>query len=233
MRKRSIFILFFAFIVVFGGVGKLLIHSNSPGGDTFMSERLVVSKKPRLPMLYEETNSWEIPAVIALNDEQREYVIEVLSALVRVIEGVSSLEQEEQRVLGVGQFYWPKDPDEPVRLSKSYFGENFRMSGIAVKLSRENESSPWNKVGVTIHPRNFPKGVFSMRLPSSFFREFELLSVAQEKRQNQRIDEPIVFYFKHKKMEYIELRVEARADVVTARDPFPSSMHFLEILRRP
>lgn len=196
-----------------------------------MSERSMIQEKLRIASLYENIDSREMPAIIPLSDEQRSYVIEVLSAMIRVIAGSTPLELEERMYLGTGQFYWPKNPDEPVRLSRSYFGENFRMAGIAANINRKSENSPWTRFSASVHPRNFPRGVYSMQLPSSFFKEFELQKVAQEMRDGERIANPIVFYFKHKHIRNVMLKVEARDDVASTRDSLPSSLHALEIRR--
>jgi hypothetical protein len=149
------------------------------------------------------------------------------------VEGVSSLEQEEEQVLGTGQFYWPKNPDEPVKLSKFYFGENFRMSGIAAKISRENESSPWLKAGLSIYPRNFPRSVYSMQLPAQVFKDFELVIVEHEQRSEQRLTKSAVFYLRHKRVKNLQIKVEVRGDMVTAKDSYPRSFHYFEVSRKP
>ena len=121
-----------------------------------MNERLMIQERLRIVSPYENVDSRGMPAVIPLSDEQRSYVIEVLSAMIRVIAGSTPLELEERMYLGTGQFYWPKNPDEPVRLSKSYFGEHFRMAGIAANVNRKSENSPWTRFSASVHPRNFP-----------------------------------------------------------------------------
>lgn len=198
-----------------------------------MSGSQLDSQRVQIPMPFEFIDSWNLPEVIPLTDEQRVYIIDILSALIRVVEGVSSLEQEEKQVLGIGQFHWPKNPDEPVRLSKSYFGENFRVSGIAARISRENESSPWLKAGVSIYPRNFPRSVYSMQLPAQVFKDFELVIVEHEQRSEQRLAKPAVFYLRHKRMENLQIKVEVRDDMVTAKDSYPRSFHYFEVSRRP
>lgn len=208
-----------------------LVYSRSTREEASMSERPVIPSQPRIPVLYEDVDSREIPAVIPLNDEQRGYLIEVLSAMIRVIDGSSSLEEEEEIVFGAGRFYWPKNPDEPIRLSKSYVDGSFRMPGLAARVSRESESAPWTRFGLSVRPRNFPRGVYSMQLPSSFFHDFQLQKVVQEEREFQSIRNLVVFYFKHKRLNDISLKMEAREDVVTTSDSFPSSFYALQLLR--
>ena len=209
------------------------IHDRSHKEAAAMSEDQLHSQQMQIPMPYEDTESWSLPAVIPLNDEQRFYIIDIVSSLIRVVEGVSSLEQEEKQVLGNGQFHWPKNPDGPVRLSRSYFGKNFRMTGIAVRISRENESSAWLKAGVSIYPRNFPRSVYSMQLPAQVFKDFGLVRVEHEQRSEQRLTKPIVFYLGHKRATNLQIKVEVRDDMVAANDSYPKSFHYFEVSRKP
>jgi hypothetical protein len=172
-----------------------------------------------------------MPIIVELTDEQRAYAIEVLSAVTKVIEGATDLNVEEEKILGEGQFFWPKDPTKPVKLAKSYFGENFRMGGISLRFERASEHSPWAKAGLAIHPRNFPLGVFSMHLPPSVFDNFRLTKVTREQRPDESIRDPIVFYFEHKRVRGLTLKVESREDVVHVDDTYPSSFHAIQLMR--
>jgi hypothetical protein len=196
-----------------------------------MSECSLPERLGPIAAPYDNLENWQIPSIVTLNDVQRSYVSEVLSALVRIVGGVSSLESEERNTLGCGQFYWPKDPVEPVRVSKSYFGKDFRMAGIAARLDRKTESSSWVKAGLTVRPRNFPTGVYDMQLRSDVFKDFELKKVAKEERQNERIKQALVFYLEHKTIKHLTLKIVARDDVAQAVNPFPSSFHMIEIVR--
>jgi hypothetical protein len=196
-----------------------------------MSENLINNRKPRIVTSYDDIDSWNIPTVVPFNEEQRVYVSEVILAMVRVIAASSTLEAEEQSILGPGRFRWPKNPAEPIRTLKSYFGENFRMTGITGSFRRESEGAPWSEAGLTVHPRNFPIGVYSMRLPSTLFDNFRLRKVTQEEHTDERIKTPLVFYFEHKTIENFRLKIEARDDVESIRDSFPSSFHSLVMTR--
>jgi hypothetical protein len=105
------------------------------------------------------------------------------------------------------------------------------MAGIAARIERKSQSSSWVKAGLTVHPRNFPKGVYDMQLPPEVFNDFELKKVAKEERQNERIKQPVVFYFEHKKIKHLSLKIAARDDVAQVADRFPSSFHMIEIVR--
>lgn len=196
-----------------------------------MSDCSITRRLGRIAAPFDNLESWKIPAIVPINDEQRAYVSEVMLALIRVVGEGSSLEAEEERVLGCGQFFWPKNPDEPIKVSKSYFGEHFRMSGIAARLERKGENLPWTKAGLTFHPRNFPRGVYEMKLPRETFKDFDLKEVTQEDRSGKRIQKPIVFLFEHKKIKHFRMKIEARDDVASVGDPWPSSFHLIEMTR--
>jgi hypothetical protein len=195
------------------------------------SDCLISRRLGRIAAPFDNLESWKIPAVVPLNDEQRTYVSEVMIALIAVVGEESSLATEEERVLGCGQFFWPKNPDEPIKVSKSYFGEHFRMSEIAARLERTSESSSWAKAGLTVHPRNFPRGVYEMKLSRETFKNFDLKEVRQEDRYDKRIKKPIIFIFEHKKIKNFRMKIEARDDVASVGDSWPSSFHLIEMTR--
>lgn len=209
----------------------LVSESISPKKVILMSDHPINQTQPQIVAPEGELDSWKIPAIVPFNDEQRLYVSEVLAAMVSVITDSSRLEIEEKKILGPGRFRWPKNPDEPVKTLKSYLATNFRMAGIAASLQRKSENAPWSKAGLTVHPRNFPTGVYMMKLPSSVFKNFDLKKVIQEEREDERVKKPIVFYFEHKDVRGFTLRVEARADVASEHDSFPSSFHAIVITR--
>jgi len=231
MRARTLFFLAL-FLLVGGMYVSHLSSSNFSGKERIaMSDCLVSKKLGRIPAPFDNLESWRIPDVVPLNDEQRAYVSQVMLALIAVVGEESSLMVQEERVLGCGQFFWPKNPDEPIKVSKSYFGEHFRMSGIAARLERKSESLPWIKAGLTVHPRNFPRGVYEMKIPRETFKDFDLKEVTQEERFDKRIQKPIVFIFEHKKIKNFRMKIEARDDVATVGDSWPSSFHFIEMTR--
>ncbi len=184
-----------------------------------------------LPTPYDHAEIWEIPPIVRLTDEQSYYVGELFFAVRRVIEGGASLEAEEVQILGQGEFFWPKDPGQPVLISRSYAPTNFRVPGINVRFERNHQDEPWKTVQMAVRPRNFPEGVYDMHLPPAFFADFLLKRVAKEQRPDERLDNPVVFYFEHRRRPDITLQVEARSDVAAMVDPYPSSFHALQISR--
>jgi hypothetical protein len=65
-----------------------------------MSEYLINNGKPRIATSYDDIDSWNIPTVVPFDEEQRVYVSEVIWAMVRVMAASSTLEVEEQSILG-------------------------------------------------------------------------------------------------------------------------------------
>lgn len=188
--------------------------------------------KAPISSTYDDKNILEIPSIVEMNEEQRTYLMDIVSSVRSVIDGSSTLESEEAKILGDGEFFWPKDPNEPVMRSKSYPLKNFRTRGIALKLSREDRSKPWDKAGISVTPRNFPIGVFSMNLPERFFHDYVLVNSHQEERPNDRIKNPLIFIFSDKNDQRIFMKLEVRNDVSSLADAYPRSFHLLWIERK-
>jgi hypothetical protein len=191
----------------------------------------VMADKLKIPHPYDEADVTDMPSVVGLTEAQRSYLVKIFRAVVGIIEGKTQLEVEEDRLLGTGQFFWPKDPARPAKLAKSYFGKNFRMQGVALRFEKKSEGSPWIKAGLSVHPANFPIGVYAMNFPRQVFDDFLFLKAVPELRPDESVKKPIVFHFSHRKLPGVKLKVESREDVASAADHYPSSFHALEIMR--
>jgi hypothetical protein len=198
---------------------------NENSGDHMIAKKKIVTR-------YDHVDILQIPEVIPFGAEQREYIIELFSAIRRVVEGHSKLEDEERTVLGGGRFFWPKDPVKEVMVERYYLPDEFRMHGISLQLMRADQYAPWTEAQMTLYPRNFPKGAYDMQLPSTLFDDFLLEKVVQEDRPDERVKKPVVFYFTHKSLLDVHLRVESRRDLVHVDSKFPSSFHALNIVRQ-
>jgi hypothetical protein len=190
-----------------------------------------MSKQEKIATSYDNVDNEDLPAVIPFNDEQRKYMIALLSAVLRVINGTSDLHSEEIKILGEGKYFWPKDPKKPVRALRYYTDENFLVHGITLSFERQDERASWQAAGLALQPRNFPHGVYDIGLPQSFFDEFQLIKTAQETREGESIPRPIVFYFSHKTIRGLTLKVQARPDLTSVNARFPSSFYVIEIAR--
>lgn len=88
-----------------------------------MTQKPIINK-------YIDKDILELPSIVELNDEEKSYLMGLVSSVHRVIDASSSLEIEESEILGEGNFFWPKDPQAPVMRSKF--------------LSRKKFSDAWN-----------------------------------------------------------------------------------------
>lgn len=188
-----------------------------------------MKEQAKIASSYDNVENQNLPGVVPFNDEQRKYVLELLSAMLRVIEGTSDLDSEESNIFGEGEFFWPKDPVKPVKTFRYYTFENFRVGGITLSFERRDEHSRWQRTSIAIEPRNFPIGVYGMNLPTSVFRDFQLIKSVQETRPNESIYKPVVFYFSHRTIRDLTLKVEARSDVASDGASYPSTFHAIEI----
>ncbi|MGF6182127.1 hypothetical protein ABIB42_003157 [Massilia sp. UYP32] len=189
-----------------------------------MTQKPIINK-------YEDKDILELPSIVELNEEERSYLMGLVSSVHRVIDASSNLETEESEILGEGNFFWPKDPQAPVMRSKFYHEKNFRMRGIHINISREDNAKKWNKAWISATPRNFPIGVFSMNLPAQFFDDYVLLRSEQEHRPEYRIKDPLIFVFALKNNRKISMKLEARSDVASVADAYPKSFHLLVLER--
>jgi hypothetical protein len=172
-----------------------------------------------------------MPLIVPMTNEQKLYLISVVDAVLRVITKKTALEQEET-LFGKGEFFWPKDPQKPIKVSKSYDYENFRIKGLSLGFNRIDQNSVWSGAGITINPRNYPDGVYSMDLPASVFADFTLDKSFTEDRPEESIKRVNIFQFHLKSSQLnVKLQFEAREDVSSLQDKYPKSFHSLEITR--
>jgi hypothetical protein len=171
----------------------------------------------------------QIPPITEFSNEQKEYVIELIDATMRVVNGTSTLDAEEKVTFGEGQFFWPKDPSAPVRLLKYFPLENFRMKGITLSFRRISETSPWTHAVLSASPINFPSGAYKMNLPREVFNDYQLMKA----EVNFRADEPLhrvnVFHYRNKNNIKITMTIESPENVSTLKDDYPSSFHVIQI----
>lgn len=192
------------------------------------SGKTMIEKSTLLP-LNDATENSEMPQIASFTNEQREYLLSILAAIRRVIEQQSRLETEETRLLGKGQFHWPKDGAKPV-LRKFFFGKNFRMPGITLEFNRTKENAPWTRAWLSVTPRNFPQQAYHMGLPKEVFADFVLLKSRREHRPDEDIKNPVVFYFVQSGGSRLTLKVESRDDLASVDDKYPSSFYSLDIV---
>ncbi len=170
----------------------------------------------------------QMPLVTTMSEEQRQYVGSILAATRRVIEGHSALESEEKKILGEGRYFWPKDPKKPIRVSKYFPAENFKMIGLALGFKRDTATSEWTQASLTVQPRNFPSGQYRMNYPRATFADFQLVRAELIIRHDGLVPRVNVFHYVKKGDEKVTLTVEAHEDVSSLSDKYPSSFHLIK-----
>lgn len=193
----------------------------------------IMREQIKITSVYDNVENENLPEIVPFNDEQQKYVIELVSAMLRVIEGTSYLEFEENKTFGEGKFFWPKDPAKPIKTLRYYPYENFKVRGIKLSFERNDEHSSWQRAGLGVQPRNFPTGVYDMHLPPSVFQGFQLVRSVQETRPDESIHKPVAFYFSHKVIPDLTLKVEVRSDLTSLDELYPRTFHGIEIVRSP
>lgn len=187
-----------------------------------MSEAKIVG-----PYDLQEVN--DMPAIVPMTDEQKLYLISVVAAALRVIIKKTTLDAEES-LFGPGEYFWPKDPKKPIKVSKSYRSTRFR--DLSLGFRRKDQDSVWSRVGISIHPRNFPDGVYFIDLSASFFADYVLKKSFAEDRPEESIERINVFEFSLKNStQDIQLKFESREDISSLQDKYPKSFHYLKIIR--
>ncbi|MEJ7806305.1 MAG: hypothetical protein WKG03_10350, partial [Telluria sp.] len=159
-----------------------------------------------------------IPPISKLNEEQRHYVVEMLGAIQRVVDGTSTLEDEEKLILGEGQFFWPKNPSAPVKVLKSFSPENFRMRGISLSFNRASEGARWTTANFSVQPINFPDGIYKMDLPKEVFKGYRLVKVEPGPPSDGNVMRINLFHFVSIIDQKSVLTVVASADVSSLQD---------------
>jgi len=178
---------------------------------------------------YDNVEPDEIPAIVPVTKEQQEYIRYLLKSMLDVVEKKRVLE-ENDTVFGNGSFFWPKEPQKPIRASLSYGVENFKFRSISIGFGRNDSSSPWNVGGFSIHPRNFPRGFFEMKFSKNLLDGFVLEKASTEYRKTGPVAVINVFSFKEKGLgPAIKLQFEASPTVSDIKDGYPRSFHHFAI----
>ncbi|MYN18398.1 hypothetical protein GTP81_16730 [Rugamonas sp. FT107W] len=187
----------------------------------------------KLVDLYKDSELDDIPSRVPLTAEQLEYVGCLFSSMLDVIEQKRSL-GENDSAFGQGKFFWPKEPSKPIKSSLSFEVDNFKFRSISIGFTRKGPASEWSMAGLRIHPRNFPHGVFEMRLPKSFFGRLVFESSHAEERKNESVEIVNVFWYKKETNgRTINLRFEADPRVSDLKEGYPRSFHSVAIYLGP
>lgn len=178
---------------------------------------------------YKDSELEKIPSIVPVTAVQQEYISYLFKSMLDVIEQKRNL-AENDAVFGKGEFFWPKESLKPIKAKISYGVTNFKFHSISIGFSRKDSSSPWDKAGFAIHPRNFPTGFFEMNLSKIFFKDLVLAKAGQEERKEGALNFVNVFIYKTKENDHtIRLQFEASPTVSDINEGYPRSFHNLAI----
>ena len=165
---------------------------------------------------------------VPLSIQSREAVTPLVRAMVRVIAKQSPLAQEE-KVFGAGTDHIPKSAG-PVLLR--YYRTEVGTDRVEVRFERRDGNSVWSLSSFTIRPLNFPRGVYAMGLPGTFFDDFGLEAKFAQERPKESLKRVNVFRYKRSDRGVnLQLDFEARSDVADLEAEYPKSFHRLTIRR--
>jgi hypothetical protein len=163
--------------------------------------------------------------LMVLDQKQRSHILSIVSAMERVIKNQTTVEHEEKTLLGEGLYYWPKDPTHPIMLVRYYQQENFDVRWMALSFTRRARNSPWARANLTIYPSSFPLQIYDLQISADFFTHYTFERVALEIRPHQRIETPRVFYFVHKTLPHVRMRIETSPDATSPDSKYPSAFY--------
>lgn len=165
---------------------------------------------------------------IPLATNSREALTPLIRAMVRVITKQNPLEREEA-VLGSGIDHVPKSAG-PVLLR--YYRTEVGIDSVEVRFERKDGNQAWSLSSFAIRPFNFPRGVYSMELPSAFFDGFDLETRFVDERPKESVKRVNVFRYRSNDRGFnVQLDFEARSDVASLDAQYPRSFHRLTIRR--
>jgi hypothetical protein len=165
---------------------------------------------------------------IPISGQSREALTPLVRAMVRVIAKQSPLEGEGA-ILGVGTDHVPKS-DGPVVLR--YYRTEVGLDSVEVRFERQDGNTIWSVASFTIRPLNFPRGVYAMGLPSTFFDGLGFEARFGDERPKESVKRVNVFRYRaNDRGVKVQLDFEARADVASLEDQYPRSFHRLTVRR--
>ncbi|WP_374584862.1 hypothetical protein [Pseudoduganella sp.] len=178
---------------------------------------------------FDNIDPTKLPSTVPMSRERIAYLDSILKKMRKVIENGEQLDETDS-LFGKGEFFWPKDPQKPIRTSLSFEAGNFDFKSISLGFTRKSSGSPWVSAVLHVQPRNFPFGVFDMNLPQTFFSEFTLQRAYSQTREHESITTVNIFEFLSRQNGgKTVLVVEARPDVSSLSEGYPRSFHMLYI----
>lgn len=175
----------------------------------------------------------------SLSETQRQQFMSIVDAAIRIVSGQGKLESEDaKQTFGRGEFFWPKIGGAPV----SRYYDEIEIGNFQIDFKKNKQKTEWTRCGITIQPLMFPKSIFDINLPSSFFREFELEERYKKTIEDQSTpevtyvypirDEAFFVYRTHGLLHDVRIRFSTSQRVVDIkRDLYPKRFYAVSIER--
>lgn len=177
----------------------------------------------------------DMPSVVSVSAEQSQYVVALANAVIRVLSRESTLEDEERALFGEGEYFWPKDPAKPIRVSKSYDAANFRVNFISLSFARPSDGAPWTGAALALTPKAFPRSAYQFAVPADFFSVMQFVKASDEERPaNGSAPARKVHVFEYALVRgnvTLALRFETRADLSKMNDQPPKKFDLVKITK--
>ncbi len=177
----------------------------------------------------------DMPAVVPASAEQSQYVVALANAVIRVLLRESTLEDEEHALFGEGEYFWPKDPTKPIRVTRSYDAAVFRANFISLSFARPSDGAPWTGAALAVTPKAFPRSAYQFAVPANFFSIMQFVKASDEERPaNGSTPARKVHVFEYALVRggvKLTLRFETRSDLSNLKDQPPKTFDLVKITK--
>jgi hypothetical protein len=131
----------------------------------------------------DDSRTESMSKAIDLNTSQQQHFLNAVHSATRLLQNTSSLEMEE-KILGNGEFFWPKDPRKPDQIIRFY--RTFDIDGMWLQLKRTEKTLPWTVAIIFATPPNYPYETYQFNLSEQFLAELSFI-------ETKLIEEPDQF----------------------------------------
>lgn len=211
------------------------VEKTADASDQQVRGKAIRMNEPKLTTRYDALGVTETPSVIPASVEQSLYVASLVRSVIEVLLQKTSLENAEQTLFGEGQYFWPKAPQKPVRTSKSYDQNNFRVNFISLSFARTNENSVWSGAALSVTPKAFPRSAYQFAIPPNLFAGMILeRTYAEERPANGSAPARRVHIFEFSLNDggvTLSLQFETRADLSNLKALHPVTFDLLKVKR--
>jgi hypothetical protein len=167
---------------------------------------------------------------VPIKAAQLAFITESIKAAIRVVSGEASLTDIDS-IFGVGKNIEPKGPGAKL---VRFYSKEVEGKKMGIDFTRRENNAIWYQANLGEAPRNSPKGVYKMDLPSSFFNGMILDRAFTTKPSGPNdLTKPVNVFEFHTTQNKIGIKLifEARPDVSNLDDKYPQSFSNVEISR--